>query len=366
MFRRIFSGIDGWLLFLVCITVGIGLLAVASSTATFDDPFRYTLIQGGAFLLGLILVLFIQLIDYENLAYYWKWIYGILIVLLLAVLFFGGDDGSGTSRWIRIGGYGFQPAEIVKILFIFSLAKYISDVSGDIDYVKNVLIAIGLVIFPVLLIFLQPDMGTALSFVFIFVAMVFIVGLNWRYFAWAAASLAVIMPIVYFFILRDYQKLRIIEFFNPGSNPTGSSYQIIQSKIAIGSGQIWGSGLFKGLQTQGGLLPAKHTDFIFGVIGEELGFAGAMVLVILLFAIIWRCFMLSRRCDGVFGQMICVGVGALLAFHVFENLLMVVGLAPVTGIPLSFVSYGGTSMLVSMVAIGFVLAASRQKRGRGI
>jgi rod shape determining protein RodA len=254
----------------------------------------------------------------------------------------------------------------VKILFIFSLAKFISDVAGDIDYVKNVLIAVGLVVLPVVLIMLQPDMGTALSFVFIFVAMVFIIGLNWRYFVWAIGGLLAISPIVYFFILRDYQKVRILEFFNPGNNPTGSSYQIIQSKIAIGSGQIWGNGLFKGLQTQGGLLPAKHTDFIFGVVGEEMGFVGAIVLVALLFTIIWRCFMLSRRCDGVFGQMICVGVGALLAFHVFENILMVVGLAPVTGIPLPFVSYGGTNMLASMVAVGLVLAASRQRRRTGL
>ncbi|MCL2739896.1 MAG: rod shape-determining protein RodA [Oscillospiraceae bacterium] len=362
MFKRLFSGIDGWLVFMVCVAAGIGLLAVASSTAGFDSAMRFTLIQGGAFFIGALLAIFLLVIDYENLSYYWKWMYGALIVLLLGVLFFGGDDGSGTNRWIRIGGFGFQPSEIVKILFIFALAKFISERSADINHLRNVLIAAGLLVVPVVLIAMQPDMGTAISFIFIFVAMVWIIGLSWKYFAWAAAGLAAILPMVYFFILRDYQKLRILEFFNPGSNPTGSSYQIMQSKIAIGSGQIWGNGLFRGLQTQGGLLPAKHTDFIFGVVGEEMGFVGAMVLVAVLLGIVWRCFALSKRCDSGFSQMICVGVGALLGFHVFENLLMVVGLAPVTGIPLPFVSYGGTSMLASMVAVGLVLAASRQRR----
>lgn len=367
MFKKLFKGIDAWLLILVIATVAIGLLAVASATASFDDPTRYLLIQGGAFLIGLIFVFVIPLFDIESLASYWKWIYGIVILLLVAVLVFGsGEASTGTSRWIKIGSFGFQPAEIVKILFIFAMAKIISNLSHDINYIKNVLLLLLLAIVPVVLIQLQPDAGTAIAFGFVFLVMMFIAGLNWRYFLYTIGGIAVLSPLIYFFVLRDYQRERILEIFNPGSNPLGSSYQLLQSKIAIGSGQIWGSGLFKGLQTQASLLPAKQTDFIFGVVGEEMGFIGSIVLVILLLAIIWRCFALSKRANSTFNQLICVGVGALLAFHVFENLLMVVGLAPITGIPLPFISYGGTNMLASMVAIGLVLAASRVHRRNGV
>jgi len=354
------KGIDKTLLFLALFAVSIGLLVVASSTASLDEPNRYILMQIGAFILGFLILLFMQFIDYENIGYLAKYFYGIIIVLLVAVLFFGYDADTNTSRWIKLGFFSFQPAEIVKILFIITLAKHISTVINDVNYIKNIGFLALHAFIPIALIILQPDMGTALSFAFVFIVMLFIAGVNWRYFAFSFGGIAALSPMIYFFVLKDYQKARILEFLNPEADPTGSSYQLIQSKIAIGSGGLFGNGLFSGLQTQGGLLPAKHTDFIFGVVGEELGFIGSILLVLILFAIIARCIFLSIRSKSIFGKMICIGVAALLAFHIFENLLMVVGLAPITGIPLPFISYGGTSMLATMVEIGLVLLVSRK------
>ncbi|GHV16805.1 rod shape-determining protein RodA [Clostridia bacterium] len=361
--RRFLKESDLLLLGLTITLALLGVLVISSATASYDTAtMRFVFIQLAALLLGVIAIYFISLLDYENLADWWKWLYVINVVLLLAVLVFGmGENETGTNRWIRIGKFGFQPSETVKIIFIITLAKHLDQIKDDINYIKNAgLLALHAAV-PIVLVMLQPDAGTAISFACIFLVMIFISGIDWRYLAGGFGALVLTSPIFYFFVLHDYQRSRILEFFNQGSAPSGSSYQVLQSKIAIGSGQVLGTGLFSGLQTQLELLPAKHTDFIFGVVGEELGFMGCIVLITLIFGIIYRCGLLAHRADNGLGRLICIGVAALLAFHSIENILMTVGLMPVTGIPLPFVSYGGTSMVTSLIAIGLVNSVASRR-----
>ncbi|MDR1101190.1 MAG: rod shape-determining protein RodA [Clostridiales bacterium] len=351
-FKRFLKGIDVTLLILSITAALFGLLLIASASASYEEGLRYVFIQLIAMALGLAAMYVISLLDYENIAYYWKWIYIFNIVLLAAVLVIGiGEGETGTNRWIRFGSFGFQPAEVVKVCFIITLAKHLDKVGDDINYIKNAGLLFLHALVPIILIIMQPDAGTAVSFAFVFLTMVFIAGIDWRYLAYGFSAFLLASPLIYFFILHDYQRARILEFFNPGSSPLDASYQVLQSKVAIGSGQIAGSGLFNGLQTQLELLPAKHTDFIFAVAGEELGIIGCILLAGLLFCIVWRCIILAKRSSNRLGSLICVGVAALLFFHTIENILMTLGLAPVTGIPLPLISYGGTSMLTALIAI---------------
>jgi len=208
---------------------------------------------------------------------------------------------------------------------------------------------------PIGLIILQPDAGTAMVFTFIFVVMVFVAGIDWRYIAGAFGAFAAFSAVAWFFLLSDYQQKRFLAFFNPESAPGTYGYHVMQSKIAIGSGQIFGKGLFKGIQTQLGLLPEKHTDFIFAVIGEEAGLVMCIIVVALLMSIILRCIYIGKNARNDIGTFICIGVSAMWLFHTFENVGMTIGLMPVTGIPLPFVSYGGSSLLTNFMALGLVL-----------
>ena len=235
--------------------------------------------------------------------------------------------------------------------------------------INKPLVIFGLILHlsvPVLLIMCQPDLGSMLVFLFMFACMLFAARLSWKYIVPVALGGVISLPFIYKYVLNEYQQKRIQVFFNPDLDPLNRGYNVIQSKIAVGSGQLWGKGYLQGTQNQLGYLPTKYTDFIFSVISEEFGFIGAALVALALFFIIWRCFKTAQLSSNLFGRYICVGTASMLLFHSFENMGMCIGLMPVTGIPLPFVSYGGTSMVTNMIAIGLVLSVAYHNKRRSV
>jgi len=296
-------------------------------------------------------------VDYEYLASISGYLYIVSVILLILVLIPGiGTYDNGARSWFRFGSLvGVQPAELVKLAFIITFAKHLSVVDDLINRPRNVvflLIHAGILIG---LILLQPDFGTAVVFGCIMITMLFTAKISWKYIGCGIGAVAAVVPLAWFFVLKDYQKERIINLFNPENDPSGTGYQVAQSKMAIGSGKIFGSGLYQGGSQHNNFLPERHTDFIFSVVCEELGFVGAVLVVALLVAIIVRCIIIGINARNNLGMYICLGVAAMFTFHVVENVGMCIGIMPVTGIPLPFFSYGGSSLLTNMIAIGMVL-----------
>ncbi len=360
--KRAFKSIDKVLLFIVLSLCFIGIISIFSATRAMTGGTKFIIVQSGAFLVGFVIMYFMSAFDYENFGNQTKLLYAVNIILLTVVLFLGTGEEVGTKGWIRFAGIGIQPSELVKIGFVLTFAKHMerneTDVNRFLPFVGMLLHA-GVLIGMVLL---QPDYGTAMVYMFMFICMVFVAGLHYRIFAGALAAFAGFAPIAWFFILKPYQKLRFLSFFNPEQDPANAGYQVMQSKIAIGSGEFTGRHLLQGPQTQLGILPAKHTDFIFGVIGEEFGFIGAMMVIILLFALVIKCFMTANNARTAYGKYICIGIGAMFLFQTFENIGMCMGVMPVTGIPLPFLSYGGSSMLTNLIAAGLVMSVSSRKK----
>ncbi|MBQ7717774.1 MAG: rod shape-determining protein RodA [Clostridia bacterium] len=338
----------------------IGFCAIASATSSLS-PVRYLSVQAVAAVIGIALLVISMRFDYEYFGRLAVYIYGVSVALLVLVLFIGVGDEVGTRGWIRFGFIGIQPSELIKIGFIITFAKHIttvSDINKPSELLKLLLHA-GIIIG---LILLQPDYGTAAVFVVIMFFMLVAAGLNIKYILGAVGAVAVIAPVMWFFVLKDFQKNRVFSFLNPESDPLGAGYHVSQAKIAIGSGKVLGNGLFKGIQTQLGYLPEKQTDFVFAVIGEEMGFWGTILVLTLLVCVILRCFNIAKNARDLNGKLLCVGVGAMLLFHTFENIGMCIGLAPVTGIPLPFISYGGSNLITSFLAIALVMNVSFYSR----
>ncbi len=339
------------------LVLGAAVFGIVMISSAAPSPFKYTFVQSMALVLGLCAIAVLMVLDYEYLAGITGYLYLISVVLLILVLIPGiGTYENGARSWFRFGSLiGIQPAELVKIAFIITFSKHLSEVDDLIDRPRNVvflLIHMGILIG---LILLQPDFGTAVVFVFIAIAMLFAAKISWKYLAGGLGAVAAALPIAWFFILKPYQKERIINLFNPENDPSGTGYQVIQSKIVVGSGKFFGCGLYQGGSKYNNFLPERHTDFIFSVICEELGFLGGVLTVILLTAIVIRCLAIGMKARNNLGLYICVGVAAMFAFHIIENVGMCIGLMPVTGIPLPFFSYGGSSMLTNLIAIGLVL-----------
>lgn len=353
-----------WRLFvIVIVTALIGVSVIYSATRTMGTNTN-VIVQTGAFCIGLGLMLFLCFFDYEQLANAVKYIYIFAVAILIVVLVFGTAGDWGAKSWIRFGSIGVQPAELSKVCFILTFSYHLSKCEGrinDIKIILGLLLHVGVLL---TLIMLEPDLGSALVFVFMFACMVFVAGISYKYVISVLGLGVASLPLIYKFVLSDYQRQRINVFFDPTIDPLGDGYNVIQSKIAVGSGQLWGRGFLQGTQNQMGYLPTKSTDFIFSVFSEEFGFVGAVILVGLLFMIIYRCFKAARKSDNSYGRYICVGVGAMLLFHVFENVGMCIGLMPVTGIPLPFISYGGTSLVTNMAAIGLVLSVTYHNKPR--
>ena len=350
------------LLFVVAIIAGlVGIFAIYSATRSLNTNSQ-VLVQSASFLIGILLMFILSRINYQFFGYIAVPIYIACIFMLIAVLIFGVTGSWGARSWIRFGPIGIQPSEICKIGFAITFAKHLSKVKDDINKPITLLFLILHLLVLIGLIMMQPDAGSAMVFCFMAIIMLFVAGISYKYiipaFLFALAS----SPIIYFFILSDYQKHRIQVFFNPEMDKLGSGYNVIQSKIAVGSGGLFGKGYLKGTQNQFGFLPTKHTDFIFSVISEELGFIGAVLTILLIFLIIARCIKIARESDDLFGKYICIGIASMLIFHTFENAGMCIGLMPVTGIPLPFISYGGTSLLTNMIAVGIALSVSSHSK----
>lgn len=355
-----------WLLFCVTAMLSIfGIIVIYSATRTLETNTN-VIVQSGAFAVGTVLLFAVCFFDYEQLKSLIKPIYIFSVVILIAVLLFGISGSWGARSWIRFGSIGIQPSEIAKVCFIITFAYHLSKVE---DNINKIIVLIGLIIHLLVivgLIMLQPDMGSTLVFIFMFICMVFTAKISWKYIIPVFAAGTLSLPLIYKFVLSEYQQKRIQVFFNPDLDPLDRGYNVIQSKIAVGSGQLWGKGYLQGTQNQLGYLPTKYTDFIFSVISEEFGFIGAVLVAAALFVIIWRCFKTAQKADNPFGRYICVGVASMLLFHAFENMGMCIGLMPVTGIPLPFVSYGGTSMVVNLIAIGLVMSVSYHNKPRSV
>lgn len=343
----------------VIIACLFGILSIYSATHSFESPTN-VIVQGVSFFLGLGIMLVLNKISYEHFEGFSAYIYGFCIAILLLVLVIGKSGDWGAQSWIRIGPIGIQPSEIAKIGFILSFSHHLTTVQDTINKpltLLGLILHIGILVF---LILLQPDAGSAMVFGFIFIVLVFAAGISYKYILSALALGAVSLPLVYTFLLSPYQKHRIQVFFNPDMDKLVSGYNVIQSKIAVGSGKVYGKGFLAGTQNQLGILPTKHTDFIFSTIAEEWGFIGAIFVTLLLFFIIFRCIRTAKKAGTLYGKYICLGVASMLIFHTFENIGMCIGLMPVTGIPLPFISYGGTSLITNMTALGIVLNISKQ------
>lgn len=283
-------------------------------------------------------------------------LYLAVLLLMLLVPLIGVESG-GARRWLGYGDLSFQPSEMMKIALVLALARYYQWLPPEKiwrpDALLPPLLLIGL---PVLLALAQPDLGTAALFAIIGGGLLFLAGVSWFYFGAAIVSVVVALPHAWE-KLHDYQRERVLTFFDPERDPLGSGYHILQSKIAIGSGGLAGKGFMQGTQTQLNFLPEKHTDFIFTMFAEEMGFIGALILLALyLLALLFIAYM-ALRCRSIFAKLVAAGVGLTLFAYVFINVAMVTGLVPVVGVPLPLVSYGGTSMLTMIIGLGFVLNA---------
>lgn len=354
---------DKVLFILTVMLAVIGIITIYSATRTTGTNTN-VIVQTISLALGMGVMLFLCFFDYEQFANAVKYIYLFAVVILLIVLVFGTAGDWGARSWIRFGPVGIQPAEFAKICFILTFSYHLSRVE---DRINDIKILLGLVLHIsvlLILIMLEPDLGSALVFIFMFACMLFTARISYKYIAAVLVLGGASLPLIYNFVLSEYQRQRINVFIDPTIDPLGDGYNVIQSKIAVGSGQLWGRGYLQGTQNQMGYLPTKSTDFIFSVFSEEFGFIGAIILVCLLFLVILRCFKAARKADNSYGRYICTGVGAMLLFHVFENVGMCIGIMPVTGIPLPFISYGGSSLVTNMAAIGLVLSVVYHNKPR--
>lgn len=359
--RKLLKNIDIGIVISTVLLIIYGFFAISSATHITSGGSVGTLkIQIVAFILGIIGILMILLIDYKSFGDNYMLVYGINIFLLVLVLVIGFTT-KGTKGWIDLGPVNMQPSEIVKLGYILTFAKYLEKRKDNLNKLVGVLPALMHLGIIVGLIMLQPDFGTALVFIFISIFMLFAAGINIKIVAGAFGAFLVSLPVMWK-LLKPYQKDRILVFFNPELDPMGAGYHVIQSETAIGSGKFMGKGLFQGTQNNLGFIPERHTDFIFSVVGEELGLVGALVLLLLFAWLLLRCLHIARVSKDDYGMLICVGVMSMFLFHVLENIGMTIGLMPVTGIPLPFISYGGSSLLTNMAAVGLVLNVGMRRQ----
>ena len=347
---------DWFLLLVTLLLSAIGLVEIYSSTLNMATAsyFERQLVWVAV---GIVALFVIASLDYHLLAEHIPIVYGGAVLVLAAVLLFGRTV-SGAQSWFQIGSLGVQPSEFTKLVVIVALARYFSGIQKRYLTWQQILIALAICGIPMLLVGLQPDLGTALTFVPILAFGLFVRGVRPAAIA-AGAVIAVLLLIPAWSTLQDYQKDRILTFVQPETDPLGRGYQVIQSKIAIGAGGFWGKGLFQGSQNQLGFLPTRHTDFIFSVVAEEMGFVGVCLTLALLMALLTRALALAMKPRDTLGTFIVIGVVGMFVFHVLVNVGMVIGFMPITGIPLPFLSYGGSSVLTAFAGVGLIISVKR-------
>ena len=360
--RRLVKYFDWGLLGMTVLLGFLGLVTLYSAvTSASPTPQKiYYFKQLVWYCAGLIVMVISFLINYKLLDRWANAIYAICILLLICVLLFGKYVG-GARRWLILGPLSIQPSEFVKIAVIICLARYYSKIANIRGLnLRELLTPLILAAIPIFLIVRQPDLGTAMLVVLIAGSMTVFVKIERRSFLYIIASCIITIPMVWFF-LKGYQKKRILTFLNPELDPLGAGYHIIQSKIAIGSGMISGKGFLKGTQNALSFLPEQHTDFIFSVLAEEMGFVGSVIpLLIFMMLIIWG-LNIAYRCRDPFGTILAVGISSMIFWQVFINVGMAMGLMPIVGVPLPFISYGGSSIVAMMICIGLLMNVSMRR-----
>lgn len=359
-------------IFIVSSLILLGLVSLLSTYASAFDgtetelarfwermDFTYFNQQVGNILLSLIIAIPLILVDYRAYKPFTKSIFfGLCLVLGLLLLV--GESTRGILGWFQIGSRAFQPSELAKIALICVLSKFCSeaaDKTGGLRRFSDVLIAVGYFAVPFLLVLRQPDFGTAMVLVVIFLAITLAAGISWRYIAIGAALVVAAVPFIYFFLLDNTQKERILVFLDPTRDPSGTGYNVARAKELISSGGFLGKGFFApGTVAQSGYVPERQTDFIFSGIGEATGMLGCILLILAFFALLFRWLSIAAKAQDRFGRCLVIGSAAMIAAHVFENIGMNLGLMPVTGIPLPFISYGGSNMLASLLSVALVLS----------
>lgn len=358
--RTFFKKFDYILLGLVLALTAIGIVAMPSVVDTMNSGPSILKTQLFSIALGLFLCLGFSILDYSFLRYWGIAFYIVGLLMLMYVIPFGyGRDNVniGSNSWIDLFGvFSFQPSELMKVAYMMFLPSQFELLKEEFSLKRLIFIAISGIL-PIGLILKQPDLGTATVFAFSFAVLIFVYGIKYRYIILSVLALGISLPFIWMF-LDNWQKNRIRVFIDPTFDPTGAGYQTSKSIVALGSGGWSGAGLFNGIQTQGNGIPIKESDFIFSAIGEELGFIGCAAIVLLAFGIIIRCIYIASKCASYYGQFIVAGMSAMIAFHFIENIGMNIGLLPVTGIPLPFISAGGTNLIGSFAMIGIIISAS--------
>lgn len=346
----------------------VGLVTIYSATAQnfrVSQKLFYDQLMGVGMSLAIMYVL--SKIDYRRLYDIAYLSYGATILMLIYVLV-SGRHALGATRWLVIAGISFQPSELMKIALILTLARYWSNRRPNLSFdfgssrrlfFKDFIVPLIISLVAMLLIFKQPDLGTSLMVFGIFLIMIFVHGIDYRYFAGFLVTIIAFVPIGWKF-MRQYQKDRVLVFLNPNIDPLGAGYTIIQSKIAVGSGQLFGKGWLSGTQNQLNFLPERHTDFIFSVVGEEWGLVGTLFVLVCYFWLIHTCLLIAEHTKDRFGSLVAVGTIGILTLQVIINIGMVMGLFPVVGLTLPFMSFGRTSLIVSAILMGFMLNLSKK------
>ena len=360
-------GIKIWLC--TVLIVAIGLVALYSAThGNVRVPQEIFYDQLFCALIGFVIMYFLGKVDYRKFYDVAYALYALNIGMLIFVLI-GGRHALGARRWIEIAGFSFQPSELTKLALILMLGAYFSDRRPKLPYgffsraqvfFWDLVIPVIITVIPMFLIFKQPDLGTAILLFGIFLVMLFVTEIEYRYLFGLIGMCVVALPFAWNF-LKSYQKDRLLVFLNPNIDPLGAGYTIIQSKIAVGSGGIVGKGWLAGTQNQLNFLPERHTDFIFSVIGEEWGVIGALLLVTLYFLLIQSSLAIANQVKDKFGVFVTMGIVAILTLQVVINIGMVVGLFPIVGLTLPFVSYGRSSFLIFIIMMGFLLNLSKRR-----
>lgn len=363
MRKREFKNIEWSIVIIAIILSVIGLVALFSATQETEyDEFNKQCIWLG---ISIAIMIGIMMIDYKTIAKVSPIIYGIFIILLIAVLF--TTPVNGATSWFDIGFFSFQPGEFAKVFVILFMALAINKIKekGDtqINKITRILIIMAIVGLPILLIIKQPDYGTAAAFLIATALMLISAGIDKKYIIVVSLLVVIAVPVMYNFVLPEHAKKRIDIFLNPESDPRGAGYNIIQSKLAIGAGGLTGMGFLKGNQTQLGFLYPKTTDFIFAVISEELGFIIAGTIIILYVFFVNKCVYIAKTAKDEIGSLIAIGISGIFLFHMIENIGMVMGLLPITGVPLPFISYGGSSLITNFICVGLLanISSKRQK-----
>ena len=341
---------------LVVVILLIGIISSFAMYSTDGGQFNFHttshIIKFSLFFVLFIILSFLRIGFWHALAYLF---YAVILAMLFYVLWFG-VTAQGSQRWINLYFLNLQPSELMKIAIIVCFAKFYHRVqSQDINKIKNIVYPIILLALPIYLVIAQPDLGTAILITASGLAVIWLAGVRIKYFIYSFLTLLVCAPFVIAF-LKPYQKMRILTFFNPERDPTGAGYQILQSKIAVGSGGLFGKGYLKGTQSYLEYLPEKHTDFIFTLFSEEFGFLGSSILLMLYFVMLFRIIRIGQQSESYFAKFYCFGFTSALFIFIAVNMSMVLGLLPIVGSPLPIMSYGGSALLSTMIGFSIVMS----------